>query len=190
MDKDVREAVAAIDGRLEKIEATVANYLADHTGWLLAMQAIAAVGMVRHMTGAENPREFLSTSRNHQPEMVRRHHRFDLPGGHHAEGNGGEDPHHGSREARPVLQWHFNKGVGPRTDGHLVRRLGPRLQIAYIRRLVGGVGSLKRTCLRIHGPAAGTGGNSMVLPSASTRQAFMCSSLASTKRRDSSSACS
>ena len=52
MDKDVREAVAAIDGRLEKIEATVANYLADYTGWLLVMQAIAAVGMVRHMTGA------------------------------------------------------------------------------------------------------------------------------------------
>lgn len=70
MDKDVREAVAAIDGRLEKIEATVANYLADHTGWLLAMQAIAAVGMVRHMTGVENPREFLSTSRKWSGDII------------------------------------------------------------------------------------------------------------------------
>lgn len=70
MNKDVSDALSGIDGRLDVIEATMGNYLADHTGWLLAMQAITAVGMVRHMTGAENPREFLATSRKWSSDIV------------------------------------------------------------------------------------------------------------------------
>jgi hypothetical protein len=63
MSEDVRAALAEMDGRLATLERTVGAYLADHTGWLLALQAIVAVGMVRHMSTAADPEKFLADSR-------------------------------------------------------------------------------------------------------------------------------
>jgi hypothetical protein len=70
MDKDVEEALARIDERLDRIEATVSAYLADNTGWLVALQAIAAVTTVRQISGAADAHEAMRVGRDWSKQIA------------------------------------------------------------------------------------------------------------------------
>lgn len=70
MDKDVEEALARIDERLDRIEATVSAYLADNTGWLVALQAIAAVTTVRQISGAANAQEAMRVAQEWSKQIA------------------------------------------------------------------------------------------------------------------------
>ena len=60
MDPNEKVTLAELSDRLARVEAAVANHVGDHTGWLLALQAIAAVLFVRHAAAAADPETFSS----------------------------------------------------------------------------------------------------------------------------------
>ena len=71
MKKDEKEAIAALTARLERIEVAVSNHIGDHTAWLLALQAIVAVFLVRHLAAANDPKAFMSQCEEWAKNIVR-----------------------------------------------------------------------------------------------------------------------
>lgn len=59
-----------LDERLDRIESTIANVTADHTGHLLALQSIAVVAIVRQMAAAEDPNAFLAECRKWAQSVI------------------------------------------------------------------------------------------------------------------------
>jgi hypothetical protein len=70
MADNLDEALAALSARLGTLEETAATYLGDHTAWLLAMQAIVAVSLVRHLATSSDPQGFMRESEAWSRQIV------------------------------------------------------------------------------------------------------------------------
>jgi hypothetical protein len=70
MADNLDEALAALRARFDTIEETAAAYIADHTAWLLALQAIAAVSLVRHLATSSDPQGFMRESEAWSRQIV------------------------------------------------------------------------------------------------------------------------
>ncbi len=56
--------------RMDKVEHTTAAYAVDHTGWLLALQAIVAASVVRQASASPDPARFLQEHEKFAREVV------------------------------------------------------------------------------------------------------------------------
>lgn len=59
-----------IRSRVEAVERLVAGYTHDHVGWLLALQAIAAVSAVRQVAASPNPSQSLMEWREWSRQII------------------------------------------------------------------------------------------------------------------------
>lgn len=60
MSDDDRSDTQDLEARLAAVEHMVAAYTHDHTGWLMALQAIIAVGAVRQLSAVPDPGKSLA----------------------------------------------------------------------------------------------------------------------------------
>jgi hypothetical protein len=60
----------ALQDRIERLEQFVANTASDHIGWLLALQAISAVLLVRQLAIARNPDGFIEEAKTWSRSVV------------------------------------------------------------------------------------------------------------------------
>jgi hypothetical protein len=60
MHDDTGATKAGLEARISEVERLAAAYTHDHTGWLIALQAIAAVGVVRQLSAVPDPNKSLA----------------------------------------------------------------------------------------------------------------------------------